>query len=264
MPVNSENKEFIIPDWSAPTRVCACTTTRQLNTAVTNDSYAGFNLADHVGDEPDQVQANRQRLQQLLALPSAPVWLQQVHGNTVLDLDKHSIQATPALADAAYARALPESSNSSGQPSRVCAVLTADCLPLLLCDQDAKIVAAIHAGWRGLLANIIAKTVSAMAVAPSKLLAWLGPAISAQAYEVNDTVYRQFINAQPNYATAFNASKPGHWWLDLYAIARQQLQNAGVSTISGGNYCTYRDQQRFYSYRRQQETGRMASLIWLQ
>lgn len=209
-----------------------------------------MNPADHVGDDPEAVAANRARLQQRLALPARPAWLQQVHGITVVDAAAAS--GTPQ-ADAAYAC----------RPGVVCAVLTADCLPLLLCDRDGECVAAIHAGWRGLAAGVIEQAVQALPRPGAALLAWLGPAISPAAYRVGDEVRDTFMAHDRRAAAAFTAAAAAGWHADLYRLARQRLEDCGVTAVSGGGYCSYGEPGRFFSYRRDGACGRMASLIWL-
>lgn len=246
-------KGIIRPAWPAPAGVAACVTTRvSPDPAITSDPpYDGFNLAMHVGDDPARVQCNRALLRRTLQLPAEPVWLRQIHGNRVVgfrDADNDT------EADAIIARS----------PGEVCLVQTADCLPVLLCDRQGGCVAAVHGGWRGLQQNILAATVAALGVAPENLLAWLGPAIAAAAYEVDENVYRHFVDADKAYAPAFEVTRPGHWSLDLYAIARTQLRALNVTAIYGGEFCTHRQADTFYSFRRDGQTGRMASLIWLQ
>ena len=179
-------------------------------------------------------------------VPSEPVWLRQVHGARVVDAD-----ARPQLpdADAAVARA----------PRAVCAVLMADCMPVFLTDESGSVVGLAHAGWRGLAAGVIEATIECMKVTPSRLMAWLGPAIGPDSYEVGEDVRTAF----PGCEGAFHPARPGHWRLDLYAVARQRLANAGVVRVYGGGYCTYRDSERFFSYRRDRAAERMAGLIWL-
>lgn len=243
---------FLRPAWPAPPSVAAFVTTRRSpDPRIASDKpYDAFNLGLHVGDDPANVRRNRVLLQRILQLPSEPVWLQQIHSDRVVEFAE---AGDGTEADAIIAR----------KPGEICLVQTADCLPLLLCDRQGECVAAVHGGWRGLWQNIIAKTVQALDVLPEKLLAWLGPAISAEAYEVDETVYRHFVDKDTTYGQAFKAGRPGHWQLDLYKIACQQLQAAGVTAIYGGDFCTYRQADLFYSYRRDGQTGRMASLIWL-
>ncbi|MEJ2452467.1 MAG: peptidoglycan editing factor PgeF, partial [Gammaproteobacteria bacterium] len=230
---------WIAADWPAPAAVRAGVTTRR--GGVSQGPYHSFNLADHVGDDPVAVAENRTNLQQMLNLPAEPNWQQQVHGTRV-----STLPAPGATADASVSR----------RAGQVCAVLTADCLPVLLCDQRGTTVAAAHAGWRGLAAGVIRETVLAMQCASGELLAWLGPAIGPEAFEVGDEVYRAFVAADSGYAEAFKAGlMPGKWLLDLYAAARRQLADLGVMQVYGGGHCTYRDAQRFYSYRRDRQTG---------
>jgi YfiH family protein len=228
---------FLKPDWPAPANVRALVSTRAFG-----------NLADHVGDEKSAVATRRAALR--AHLPAEPLWLTQVHGTRCVDA-----VASPAgiEADASWA----------GSPRAVCAVLTADCLPILFCDAAGTKVAAAHAGWRGLAAGVVEATVAAMAVAPERLIAWLGPAIGPSAFEVGDEVRDIFIGRDPAAESAFVARQPGKWWCDLYALARLRLARLGVSAIFGGQHCTCSETELFYSYRRERETGRMASLVWL-
>jgi len=238
--------DFIQPDWPAPENIKAYTTTR--NTGVSEASYASFNLATHVNDNPQHVLKNRAILKQSLNLPAEPVWLEQVHGVCVLDTDNYSSNQ----ADAAF----------STHIKQVCVVMTADCLPVLICNRQGTKVAAAHAGWRGLQAGIIERTIDALQEDPASCLLWLGPAIGAQAFEVGDEVREAFVNEMPTTAEAFVANRPGHWLADIYQLARIRLQKKGVNEIYGGGLCTYTDSSRFYSYRRDNHSGRMASLIW--
>ena len=240
------NPDWIVPDWPAPAQVRALVTTRAGGVSVA--PYAGLNLGDHVGDDRVSVAQNRAILR--AALPAEPVWLKQVHGIAVLDADS-SIASTEA--DASVTR----------QASRVCAVLTADCLPVLFCDDQGSVVAAAHAGWRGLAGGMLEATVAAMQVPADSVMAWLGPAIGAQAFEVGDEVREAFVAVQPQASAAFVAQRRGKWLADIYALARLRLQGIGVTRIYGGGACTYSEAARFYSYRRDGATGRMASLIWL-
>lgn len=237
--------EFIRPDWPAPARVQALVTTR--NGGVSTAPYVSFNLASHVGDDADCVQRNRALLREYL--PTDPLWLEQVHGQTVVQAnDAHSIP----IADASFTR----------QSGAVCAVMTADCLPVLFCDREASVVAAAHAGWRGLANGVLEATVNAMNCDGRELMAWLGPAIGPDAFEVGADVYQTFIQLNPDAAQAFK--KHGEKWLaDIYSLARLRLEKLGLTQIHGGGFCTFHDSQRFFSYRRDGVTGRMASLIWL-
>lgn len=238
--------DFLIPDWPAPSHVCALQTLR--TGGVSLPPWDALNLGEHVGDTLLDVQSNRALLRQ--ALPVEPLWLQQVHGNVVVDAD---FAGNLPEADAAFSR----------RSAQVCAVMTADCLPVLFCDRAGSVVAAAHAGWRGLLAGILEKTISGMAVPPSELLAWLGPAIGPDCFEVGDEVRAAFVASDAALQAAFKPHAPGKWLADIYALARQYLHGAGVNAISGGNLCTVSEPKRFFSYRRDGVTGRMASLIWL-
>lgn len=237
------------PDWPAPANVHAVTTLRTRGTSV--GAYATFNLGDHVGDAPAAVAANRAALHTVLALPRPPAWLQQVHGTRVVNAAE---VAGPVAADGSFATV----------PGPVCAILTADCLPVLLCTPAGDAVAALHAGWRGLLSGVIEAGVRALARPGELLLAWLGPAIGPRRFEVGDEVRAQFCAHDAAAAAAFIAIGDGKWLADIYSLARQRLAALGVTAVYGGDFCTASDPQRFYSYRRDGVTGRMASLIWLQ
>jgi YfiH family protein len=241
-------EDWIVPDWPAPACVHAVTTTRQ--GGVSQGAFCSMNPADHVGDDPGAVATNRARLQQVLALPARPAWLQQVHGITVVDAG--AVTGTPQ-ADAAYAC----------RPGVVCTVLTADCLPLLLCDRAGECVAAVHAGWRGLAAGVIEQAVHAVGRPGNTLLAWLGPAISAAAYRVGDEVRDTFMAHDRRAVAAFQPAAEGGWQADLYQLARQRLEDCIVSNVYGGGHCSYGEAGRFFSYRRDGTCGRMASLIWI-
>ncbi|MGB7934044.1 MAG: peptidoglycan editing factor PgeF [Gammaproteobacteria bacterium] len=243
------SREWIIPRWPAPERVRAVSTTRHGGTS--RPPYDALNLAEHVGDEAGAVAANREQLRQAMQLPAIPAWLQQVHGVQVVNA---AGVTTPVAADAAYAL----------EPGVVCAVLTADCLPVLLCDRGGCAVAAAHAGWRGLAAGVIEQTISTMPVPGGELMAWLGPAISAEAYVVGEEVRETFVSHDPAAETAFRPAADAGWHADLYRLARQRLRSQGVTAVHGGGFCTWQDPVHFYSYRRDGVTGRMASLIWLQ
>lgn len=236
--------ELILPDWPAPPQVHACTTTRL--GGVSTGPYASLNLGNHVGDDPAHVTENRARLRRGLALPAEPLWLTQVHGIAVTE-------GQGGCADASVAFA----------PGTVCTVLTADCLPLLLCDRAGTAVAAVHAGWRGLLAGVIEAAVARLGVPASELLVWLGPAIGPEAFEVGEEVRTAFVTEDAAAVVAFRPSPAGRWLADIYALARLRLARCGVNAVYGGELCTFSDARHFYSYRRDGITGRMASLIWL-
>jgi YfiH family protein len=232
------------PDWPAPLGVRAWVTER----GVGSGRYAALNLATHVGDDAAAVAANRARLRAALALPGEPAWLDQVHGTRVLDLDTEAI----AAADGAV----------TTRAGVVCAVLTADCLPVLFCDTAGRRVGVAHAGWRGLLGGVLPAAVRTLGVPPHRLLAWLGPAIGQAAYEVGANVRDAFLAAQPEAAAHFMENPRGRWQADLYGLARDSLGAAGVTAVYGGGFCTFRESARFFSHRREAPCGRMATLIW--
>jgi YfiH family protein len=203
-----------------------------------------------VGDDPAAVAANRQRIIQALELPAEPAWLDQVHGNTVAAAERVCL---PVKADAAC----------TGEPGRVCVVMTADCLPVLLCDRTGSRVAIAHAGWRGLAEGVIGATVARMGCHPGDLLAWLGPAIGPDAFEVGTEVRAAFLALDSSSHIYFKPSPAGRWLADIYGLARRQLQALDVPAVYGGHWCTFTDRERFFSYRRDGRTGRMANLIWL-
>lgn len=236
----------IVPDWPAPANVKALQTTRQGGVSVA--PYDSLNLGTHVGDAPLIVARNRMLLNSLL--PSEPVWLEQVHGIVVANADLASCRIQ---ADACIAR----------QNASVCVVMTADCLPVLLCDEQGSVVGAAHAGWKGLAAGVIESTVNAMAAEPGNLMAWLGPAIGAQAFEVGNEVRAEFVALHSEATAAFVPAQSGTWFADLYALARLRLNALGVTRIYGGDRCTYTEREQFFSYRRDGVTGRMGSFIWL-
>lgn len=252
--------------WPAPDRVQAFTTTRAggvsrglfgRGPATPED---GLNLGGHVGDDPQAVEANRARLQ--AALPGAPRWMRQVHGTRVVEWTAEAAPAGAVDADACFTR----------MPGVVCAVLTADCLPVFFCDAEGSTVGLAHAGWRGLAAGILEQTLSAMrggAPASRRWLAWLGPAIGPDAFEVGEDVRQAFLAHDARAAPCFRPGNPGKWYADLYALARLRLAAAGIDSVHGGGFCTVTDEARFYSHRRatsrgEATSGRMASVIWLQ
>jgi len=238
--------DWIVPDWPAPGKVRALITTRA--GGASRGIYADFNLGERVGDDALAVTKNRETLRGML--PAEPVWLRQAHGTRVVEAQPGSLGEE---ADGAVAR----------RPGRVCAVLTADCLPVLLADDGGTVVGIAHAGWRGLAAGVIENVVRAMGVPPKTLIAYLGPGIGAAAYEVGADVFDALVLADSDAARAFLPYGSTKFLADLNLLARQRLMRLGVCSIHGGNLCTYRDAGRFYSYRRDGVTGRMASLIWM-
>lgn len=238
---------IIRPDWSVPTRVRAVASTRE--GGVSLPPFQTLNLGDHVGDALVAVTENRRRLCARLGEGVEPAWIRQVHGTKVVDLPEGSGQEADA--------------STTTQPGVACAVLTADCLPVLFCDRDGQRVASAHAGWRGLLNGVLEATVSRFE-SPSRVLAWMGPAIGPGAFEVGSEVYDAFVGEDAGHASGF--SRPdvsGRRMADLYELARYRLHRCGVTSVAGGGRCTYRDAQTFFSYRRSGQTGRMASLIWI-
>jgi hypothetical protein len=263
-------KHWLTPDWPVPANVHAATTLR--TGGVSYGAYASLNPAMHVGDDADLVTQNRQRIKELLALPCDPVWLDQIHSN----------RAVPAIATKALQQA---DASYTAEPGVVCAVLTADCLPLLACTADGSLVAAIHAGWRGLLAGVIGNTIAAMEIplnppfskgeasiepnppiykrgARGDFLVWLGPAIGPDCFEVGAEVRDAFLEKSAAFSAAFKQQSNGKWLADIYQLARIDLAMLGIDKVYGGNFCTVTDHECFYSYRRDKQTGRMATLIW--
>ena len=240
--------QFIFPDWPAPKNIRAAVTTR-LN-GVSQVPYASFNLASHVGDDLTAVHENRTHLRTALALPAEPLWLKQVHGITVVDAAQGGVEPE---ADGAFC----------SQPGVVCAVLTADCLPILICNWQGTKVAALHAGWRGLAGGVIEAGVKALSESGNELLAWLGPAIGPEKFEVGAEVRSAFLQYDPHAASAFRATRDGKYLADIYMLARQRLQKLGLAAVYDGGFCTVTDAARFFSYRRDGVTGRMATLIWI-
>ncbi|MDD5272954.1 MAG: peptidoglycan editing factor PgeF [Methylovulum sp.] len=241
----SKNSPWLTPDWPAPAQVRAATTLRRGGVSVA--PYHSLNPALHVGDDADAVRQNRQLITQMLDLPAEPTWLAQNHTDMVVDAARVSGLVT---ADASF----------TCQAGVVCAVLTADCLPLLVCTPDGRKIAAIHAGWRGLLAGIISNTIAALQA--DTVLVWLGPAIGAGCFEVRDEVPMAFTAKSTAFAPAFTEQGGGKWLADIYRLARIELAGLGVTQVYGGGSCTVTEADRFFSYRRDQLTGRMATLIW--
>lgn len=245
--------DWIVPDWPVPAQVAAVVTTR--NGGVSTGRYASLNLGAAsatraCGDAPDAVAENRARLRALL--PAEPAWLAQVHGTAVHDADMPTRDGP--IADAAVTHT----------PGVVLAVQSADCLPVLLADRDGTAIAIAHAGWRGLAAGVVDNAVRALAIAPGRVVAWLGPAIGPDAFEVGADVRDAFVAADVSADTAFRPKGHGKWLADLAALARQRLARCGVHDVHGGGLCTYSSPTRFFSYRRDGDTGRMAALLWLE
>ena len=244
--MNDPHPDWIIPGWPAPASVKALITTRAGGTS--KGAFASLNLGLRTGDDPQAVAANRDRLNSLL--PQKPRWLRQVHGASVVEAD--ALEGRPE-ADAGIAR----------RPGTVCAVLVADCIPVLLTDRAGTTVAIAHAGWRGLAGGVIENTARHMKVDPGGLIAYLGPGIGPSAFEVGADVRDAFLARDADAAAAFTPHAAGKWLCDLFLLARQRLRRAGVGEVHGGTLCTYSDARRFFSYRRERTTGRMAALIWM-
>jgi YfiH family protein len=239
--------DLIKPDWPAPAGVRAVSTTRL--GGVSRAPFNDLNLGAHVGDQPDDVHANRACLLREARLPESPRWLSQVHSRCVVPADQ--VRDAPE-ADASWTR----------DTDVVCAVLTADCLPVLLCDDAGAVVAAAHGGWRGLVDGVLEATVRSMEVDVAHLMAWIGPGIGPSRFEVGDEVRLAFEGADRNCGGCFVATRPGHWLADLAGLAERRLRAAGVGRVFRDKACTYSEPERFFSYRRDGRTGRMASLIW--
>ncbi len=240
---------FIRPDWPAPDNVHALVTLR--TGGYSSGPYTSFNLAAHTEDDAGRVLRNRKLLREHFSLPAEPVWLQQVHSNRIVYADTDNIGAR---ADGSW----------TDTTANVCVVMTADCLPVLICDHSGSKVAAAHAGWRGLHAGVITNAVSMLKTDPGELMVWLGPAIGPRAFEVGPEVIRAFTADNSENISAFSQKDDQHWLCDLYRLARIELSSLGITSVFGGNECTYTDEERFFSYRRDGCTGRMASLIWLE
>lgn len=242
--------ELILPEWPAPAGVRAAFTLRA--GGVSRPPFDTCNIAAHVGDDAQAVGENRARLRASLAFPAEPAWLEQVHGQRVVDLDRQTASGSLGPADAAVTRTA----------GRVCAIQVADCMPVLFTATDGSAVGAAHAGWRGLAGGVLEATLQAMKLPPAKVLAWLGPAIGQAHFEVGDEVRAAFLAVDAGAAVAFAPNERGRWQCDLYALARRRLTSLGLHAIHGGGWCTYAEPERFFSYRRDGRCGRMAALIW--
>lgn len=241
---------LIQPNWPAPKTIKAYSTTR--SGGVSSGAYSSLNLGDHVNDLPDNVLKNRALLREYAQLPQEPAWLEQVHSTDVVTLNGQPL--TNNRADAAY----------STMTNQICTVMTADCLPVLFCSVAGDEVAAAHAGWRGLCDGVLEKTVKHFVTPTHHIMAWLGPAIGPEQFEVGDDVRQAFLQHDSNADSAFKAYKSGKYLADIYQLARQRLTALGITQIYGGDFCTFTDSEQFFSYRRDRITGRMASLIWIE
>jgi purine-nucleoside/S-methyl-5'-thioadenosine phosphorylase / adenosine deaminase len=239
--------EFLQPDWPAPSSVRGAMTTR--TGGVSSGRYESFNLAMHVGDELAAVAENRRRLREALRLPSDPQWLEQVHGGEVAVIPGERSRAVDAAV--------------SFTPGAVCAVMVADCLPVFLASREGDRIGLVHAGWRGLAAGVVEAAIAKLECDPKRLVAWLGPSIGPEAFEVGDDVRIALTAGDPGASAHFSAGHAGHFFADLPALTRRRLALAGVTDVHGGRHCTYSEPARFYSHRRDGRTGRMAALLWL-
>jgi polyphenol oxidase len=243
-----------VPDWPAPKAVRAAFTLR--SGGVSAPPFDSLNVGAHVGDAAAAVAENRRRVCAHLQLPAEPLWLEQVHGTDVIDLDRvrSPASAAPPIADAAIAR----------RAGNVCVMQVADCMPVLFAARDASAVAAAHAGWRGLAGGVLEATVARLGVPPEEIMAWLGPAIGPRHFEVGEEVRAAFLEHDAAAAAAFSANARGRWQCDLAALARGRLASLAIDAVWGGSWCTYSDPARFFSYRRDGRCGRMAALMWLE
>jgi len=277
--------EWVIePAWPAHPRVRAAFTLR--GGGVSGAPYESLNLGVHVGDAPEAVRENRRRVRERLGLPAEPVWLQQVHGTRVVEIDAVGVSAplaagealaaasgdavrevlgTPARGTSGADAAPPEADAAvTRTPGRVCAIQVADCMPVLFAARDGSAVGAAHAGWRGLAGGVLEQTVAKLGVPAAQLVAWLGPTISQEHFEVGDDVRAAFMKDDVGAAVAFEANSRDRWQCDLYVLARRRLAMLGVGDVSGGGWCTFGDASRFFSFRRDGQCGRMAALIWME
>jgi len=236
--------------WELPAGVFAACTTRL--GGVSTAPWDSFNVATHVGDDLAHVAANRARLRELLKLDAEPAWLNQVHGVAVKHVDGAPFSPILFTADAAVA----------SHAGAACVVMVADCLPVLFCSSDGQRIGAAHAGWRGLAEGVLERTVEAMGVPAGELRAWLGPAISQEHFEVGDEVREAFVKSDRIASSRFRMNARGRWQADLVGLARLRLASSGVTNVSGGQWCTFADRDRFYSHRRDGKGGRLAVLIW--
>nr|WP_218837802.1 peptidoglycan editing factor PgeF [Gilliamella apicola] len=252
----------IYPYWTAPKNIRAFTTTR--SGGVSLASFASLNMGDRTGDNVEDVAENRRRIMQEEQIPSEPHWLIQTHSTSVLDISQMPLQ--PPTANIDLNQTLEADASYTNQPKQVSVVLTADCMPVLFCTTNGDEVAATHAGWRGLCNGILEETVKKFACSPANIIAWLGPTISAKKFEVGIEVKQQFEKVDKKAQFAFKLINPTEqkYLADLYLIAKQRLQMMGITQIFGGDYCTYTEQDKFFSYRRENRTGRMASMIWFE
>lgn len=241
--------DWIVPDWPAPKNV-ACISTTRLG-GCSQGIYTSLNLAAHVGDDIEHVKQNRKVLSQQLQLACEPIWLEQQHGTRIIELT--STGPGNVQADAAFTK----------EPGNVCAVLTADCLPVLICDSRGSCVAIVHAGWRGLLNGVLENALNTLPIETKHLICWLGPAIGPRKFEVGVELQQKFVAKNERHEQAFRTAQDDKYFADICLLAKNILAINGIKTVFGGAHCTYTERERFFSYRRDGTTGRMATLIWL-
>jgi YfiH family protein len=263
---DSESVELITPEWEAPAGIRAVMTTRLGGVSVS--PWESLNVGVHVDDSMPAVLENRMRVRKEAGLPSEPVWLEQVHGTSVVVLDAANIPRTITVEQLTQSRRPIADAAVTWQTGVVCAIQVADCLPVLFAARDGSVVGAAHAGWRGLAGGVLSATIAAMNVPPDQIVAWLGPAIGPENFEVGNDVVEAFLatahsDQRAQTQAAFVPKPNGKWLCDLFTLARLRLAAAGVTQVSGGDLCTVSDARRFYSYRRDGQTGRMAALVWL-
>jgi YfiH family protein len=284
--------DWVTPDWPAPPNVKSAATLR--TGGVSEGEFSSLNLGSHVGDVPAAVAENRRLVKAGLGLPAEPNWLNQVHGINVVDVTGSAAAASFRSTSGASSSAVVDANSSGAQGASsisevggsgtqenpaapptadasvargagaVCVVMTADCLPVLFCDRAGTRVGAAHAGWRGLAGGVLGATIKALDVPPSNLMAWLGPAIEQEAFEVGEDVHEAFLKLAADNAAAFRSNSRARWQADLYQLARNELARLGVSAVYGGGFKCFADSERFFSYRRASRTGRMATLVWLE
>jgi YfiH family protein len=253
---------LITPDWPAPSGVRAAFTLR--SGGVSGAPYDSLNLGAGIGDSPAAVAENRHRVREKLRLPGEPVWLDQVHGIDVIALGAMGRSGSLTAAGTAASAGTTGDAAIAWGPGHVCAIRVADCMPVLFAARDGSAVGAAHAGWRGLAGGVLEATVRRLGIPASQLIAWMGPAIGPTHFEVGDEVRAAFTATDLDAALAFVANARGRWQCDLYALARRRLTAIGIAEIYGGGWCTFAEADRFFSYRRSGQCGRMAALIWIE
>ena len=250
-------------DWRAPPGVRALTSTRR-GLGVSQAPFDAFNLGSRCGDDPEAVMENRRQLETALQLPSPPHWLRQVHGIDVVRFDLPFPLAGEGWGEGGVVDEPEADASVTATSGTVLAILTADCLPVVFADRHGSEIAAAHAGWRGLADGVLESTVAAMRTPANDIVAWLGPAAGPDAYEIGEEVFEAFMSDDAGASAAFASTRPGHWNVDLYALARRRLAAVGVTDVHGGGLCTISDPSRFFSHRRDGRSGRIATLAWIE